>query len=393
MVNRNLPEYKLDIMALQKNLFGETQLLTKSTKRAQSVVIKSESTKENKRDKYSEDSFYIIPSFSLHPDELYIYGKKEWLKEPNTRSINSLQNLINNQTHGKLSTKARQKAKRAIKYLLTQATTKKVYNPKFRTQFNFKVNFITLTLSSTQQHSTQVIKRVLLNQFFIEAKKKWGLENYVWRYEKQKNGNAHFHILSDKFIPWLELRETWNRIQNKLGYTAAYQQKYHKKSPNSTDIHSLKKVKNVYKYVTKYMTKAKNINNVKVHRSESLIKEKTEKIEQSVSNGAKQYLGRLTSNGREWACSRNLSNITGARDEYNGEYTLELEKLRKSQATKEVVKDYVSMYYFNTKELNENDYPKLNSLLNSYLALIFGKRETVNIDNTGSVYQVPIYDN
>jgi len=378
-------------MAHNIDLFGNEILPPKSTKRAKEIVDGSKNSKDYKGDNYQDPRFFIVPSFSLHPDELYIYGRKEWLGESNYNNTNSYQNLLNNQTHGKLSSKATKKAKRAIKYLLVQATDKKVYNPKFRTTFNFTVNFITLTLSAKQDHSSQDIKRILLNQFFIEAKRKWGLENYVWRAEKQKNGNLHFHILSDKFIPYNELRDTWNRIQNKLGYTDKYTQIHHKKSPNSTDIHSLKKVKNVYSYITKYMTKPPRKEKIVIKRSESMIKEITEKPQQTVSNGAKQFLGRLTSNGREWACSRSLSNITGARCEYESEYMQELEKLRKSELSKEVVKDYVSMYYFKSTVLTESEYPKLHTLLQSYLRLIFKGPPEQKIDMAGQVFNIPTY--
>ena len=125
---------------------------------------------------------------------------------------------------------------------------------------------------------------------------------------------------------------------------------------------------------------------------DSLIKEKSNDIIQSVSNGAKQFLGRLTSNGREWACSRSLSNITGARSEYESEYKEELEKLRKSEKSKEVVKDYVSMYYFPSELLNEKDFPSLFKLLQEYYALIFTEPNLTHIDSTGSNYNIPQYN-
>jgi hypothetical protein len=86
----------------------------------------------------------------------------------------------------------------------------------------------------------------------IVAKRKWNLINYVWRAEPQANGNIHFHILSDVFIPHDELRIVWNRIQVKNGYIVPSAKK---QNPNSTDIHSLKTIGNVAAYVSKYCTK------------------------------------------------------------------------------------------------------------------------------------------
>jgi hypothetical protein len=311
-----------------------------------------------------------------------------------------MDNLLDNSTHGKLSSSATKKAKKAIKYLLLQSNSKKVYNPKFRTTFDFKVNFITLTLASKQVHTHQAIKAKLLNQFLIEAKKKWNLTNYVWRAEQQKNGNLHFHILSDKFIPYNELRDCWNRIQNKLGYIDRFKKTEHKRSPNSTDIHSLRKINNVYQYVTKYMTKIQKFNRQRVLRKdiswdevrESVCKKKQvgyDEYRRAVSHGARRFLGGLNTVGREWACSRSLSNITGAREDYNSEYINEIESLRSAKQTKAIVKDYVSLYYFNASELNEQNYPRLTAMFKAYVALIFKDPHEVKIDTTGATFYVP----
>lgn len=111
--------------------------------------------------------------------------------------------------------------------------------------------FVTVTLSSRQIHCDKTIKRECLNHFLIYLKRNYGVVNYIWKAELQDNGNIHYHILTDKYIPWQELRDLWNSAQNRLGYVDMFQHD----NPNSTDIHSLRKVKNVMSYVAKYMTK------------------------------------------------------------------------------------------------------------------------------------------
>jgi hypothetical protein len=143
-------------------------------------------------------------------------------------------------------------------------------------------------LSSKQIHSDNDIKSYLLNQFLVEARKRWHVQHYLWRAEAQRNGNIHFHIVCDRFIPWSELRDTWNRIQNKLGYVDRYREEmkqFHAggfnvrldllktwsyknqvrayrtgskndwNSPNSTDIHSIVRISNLAAYLSKYCTK------------------------------------------------------------------------------------------------------------------------------------------
>ena len=98
--------------------------------------------------------------------------------------------------------------------------------------FKFKLNLITLTLPSKQnEHSDNEIKHRALNNFFTQLRTKHNLVNYVWKAEKQKNGNIHFHIITDKFFD-IDL-STHLRILflTGMGYISSYrenQKSFHK---------------------------------------------------------------------------------------------------------------------------------------------------------------------
>jgi hypothetical protein len=115
--------------------------------------------------------------------------------------------------------------------------------------------FITLTLASDQLHCDKTIKRELLNQFLIKAKRNYRVNNFVWKSELQKNGNIHFHLFSEGHTPHEQLRLDWNEVQQKLGYVERANNYHEGYNPNSTDIHELKKIRNVSAYVGKYMSK------------------------------------------------------------------------------------------------------------------------------------------
>lgn len=198
-------------------------------------------------------------------------GEVSFNRNFNSKSLN---NLRNNNTGGKVSKKAASKMSVIIDWFVLMSRKKIGVVSKNNRKVAFKCSLITLTLSSSQIHSDEVIKRELLNVFLIEAGRLWGLKNFVWRAEKQKNGNIHFHIVTDVFIDCLELRVKWNGIQEKLGYVSRFG--LHD-NPNSTDIHSLRNVRNVGAYMRKYMVK----------------------------NGA----GSGVVSGRLWGCSRKLSKI------------------------------------------------------------------------------------
>lgn len=231
----------------------------------------------------------IIPALSVYPDRLCIYSLYEGTCNIKKDSSFITSTLPASNIHdGNISSKSRKKIQSAIDLLLYIANDKTVIDNFTGNKFLFKINFITLTLSSTQRHSDKFIKDNMLRQFLTEASQKFNLTNYLWRAEAQKNGNIHFHIVTDTFLPWLWIQSTWNRIQNKYGYIDIYackmrqrykngfafnpndaytkdyktQFKRYKKAasddfykPNSTDVHSIKRIKNISSYLSKYCTK------------------------------------------------------------------------------------------------------------------------------------------
>lgn len=113
--------------------------------------------------------------------------------------------------------------------------------------------FVTLTLSDKQRHSDNWIKREYLNRFIITARRRWGVENYFWRAEPQKNGNIHFHTILDRYVPKEELTEVWNDIQ--IDYVKSYQQRTGKTDPPSTQVQKIRSYKRVSLYACKYALK------------------------------------------------------------------------------------------------------------------------------------------
>lgn len=153
------------------------------------------------------------------------------------------------------------------------------------------LTFVTLTLPSKQVHSDKLLRKCQ-SRFIENLQKTYQVQHYIWRAETQSNGNIHFHLLIDRFVNHSDVRRLWNSQIETLGYISRYAEKRKKegfiykpyyfkkgkrfnskltkqeqknnylqelkegfKSPNSTDIHSLKNVKNSVSYIMKYLTK------------------------------------------------------------------------------------------------------------------------------------------
>lgn len=117
--------------------------------------------------------------------------------------------------------------------------------------------FVTLTLSSSQQHSDKEIRRKMVFPFIQKLQRKHKVWHYLFVCEKQSNGNLHIHLLIDSYIHHSEIRAMWNETQDLHGYIEPFYLKFQHRNPNSTDIHAIQKVKNLQAYVIKYMTKDK----------------------------------------------------------------------------------------------------------------------------------------
>lgn len=230
--------------------------------------------KEYKAPVFIGQNLYVKPSYIVSIPEFYREGG-------NSRSlafIENQKNLENNQAGGKLSRKAVTGLRNAINWLCLSAKKKKVFVKAKNSHFFFKVNFVTLTLPDTDQDiSPADLQKKLLNPFLTLFRKEYGLKNYVWRIEYQKNGKLHVHLTCDTFLHYQIVRDSWNRLLDKNGYLDKFFRDHRHKDPNSTDIHATRKVKNLAAYLAKYMSKP-------------------EKVE-----GMTEFKGRL------WGCSRELS--------------------------------------------------------------------------------------
>jgi hypothetical protein len=176
-----------------------------------------------------------------------------------THNQNSHFNLTKAYSSGNLSEGAKKRLKKCIN---SQVLRDISYLKSNRKRYPHRTTFltlITLTLSSKQIHCDKFIKANLLNTFLVNCRRMFPNLSYVWKAEVQKNGNLHFHILSNIRLQSWEVQLLWNRIQDYYGYLADFKLKYNRTNPPSTDINYLRKIKNVQAYLTEYMAKNEDI--------------------------------------------------------------------------------------------------------------------------------------
>lgn len=241
-----------------------------------------------KRKKQYQPPIYVGQNLYIKPS--YIVSLPEYHYENKTTSHRFEDNKVNlskNQHNGKLSAKAITAIKNAINWMLVSTEKKRVFSVKSQSSFNFKVAFITLTLPDTDMRvNNAAFTKQLLNPFLVYLRKYHQLKNYVWKMEYQKNGKLHCHITIDTFVHWRDIRKVWNRLLLRNGYLSKFERAFGHSNPNSTDIHAIKKIKNLAAYLAKYMAK----NN-----------------ELSIEHEGKEYFYTPVMDGRIWSCNYELS--------------------------------------------------------------------------------------
>ena len=271
---------------------------------------------------------------SITPNAVYLYSRNiapndrdytnEWLNKGATINDDGSLNKANcistkRNTHsGIVSNKANKNIQKCIDWMVCLASDKPMVSPEGY-GYTFRLNFITLTLSSKQVHSDAFIKSNLLQPFLNYIRKKeWKdaggksrkLKYYFWRAETQTNGNIHFHLCTDIYINKKIIQWEWNRFQEKIGYVQVYQAKFGKKQPPSTHVRSVHKVAKIAKYLSKYC--GKNTKGVQLLSTgkgiqsgapDLLLKIKAVSAPTSKTQFFRPVYGRL------WGCSENLSRL------------------------------------------------------------------------------------
>lgn len=117
-------------------------------------------------------------------------------------------------------------------------------------------NFITLTLPADQGQDSDIhIKRNCLNRVTQYISREHGAK-YVWKAEAQANGNIHFHIVTDKFIPWQNLTRVWvDSLTRHTSVMLRYYEKHSEEPRNCVDVDQVRDIEGVARYGAKYMEK------------------------------------------------------------------------------------------------------------------------------------------
>lgn len=142
------------------------------------------------------------------------FEKKEWEKKEKKEIVKKWHQM-------EISVNSQRNLRKKIQFLFQFADEKKVVS-RNKKIFKYKCAFMTFTLSSKQRHPTAEIVEKIWQPFLDRMRKLHQMTNYVYRLEFQSNGNVHFHLVTDAYVDYYELRDLWNECQDYRNYHAVY---------------------------------------------------------------------------------------------------------------------------------------------------------------------------
>jgi hypothetical protein len=203
-------------------------------------------------------NYTVVPILRISPGLVYAYDilDPKPSKRPGERHRSYDIEISREKYTGLLSPGARRKLIKYINLLVAISLPKKAKHFQSGKEFTFRVNFITLTLPAAQKDvSDTQLKQTVLKSWLEYWKQKCPGMSYVWRAERQKNGNLHFHICTDRYILYSEIRDTWNTRLARYHFIDEFEKSHGHRHPNSTDVHAVAHIKNLGAYIAKYMSK------------------------------------------------------------------------------------------------------------------------------------------
>jgi hypothetical protein len=156
---------------------------------------------------------------------------------------------------GTLTDGTKKRLTRAIDLLCQTIKSRYIYNPVTGKDVKHKLSFITLTVSSKENYTGRKVYDDCFSKFIRWLRDSQLVRTYVWKLEVQKRGQIHYHITTPSFIHYQAIRDKWNNLQRAAGYLEEYYKEKGHYDPNSTDIHSVKHVKNLANYLIKEFAK------------------------------------------------------------------------------------------------------------------------------------------
>ena len=280
--------------------------------------------------------------------------EKKLERQERKKNQKSLDNLKIERQSFALSKSTKRKIKDTFSLLYSLTPERKIEYRKNKYIYNFRLSFVTLTLPSKQIHTDTEIKEKCLNNFLNIMRNRFGLKNYIWIAELQKNQNIHFHLVFDLYINHHAVRYYWNQSIELLGYVSAYSAKFSKMTLSEYSAHRKKPISEVAAHFAKSCRtgwKNPGTEQVKaIKNQKSLAYYLSKYITKNSTSNDDVDSERLQSFGRSWSRSQSLSKIKYVTRWDWDSIKFHVKRMgKKKKFINKRIFDYCTVYYFDLR--------------------------------------------
>lgn len=184
-----------------------------------------------------------------HGKELLIYDQKVYVNQFGNFGKRKLDSIAaaRRDKNGKynFSVNARKRFKRAVNNLSLLCKPKFKHNPYTKRYQRHEATLLTLTIPEVVIIDGRYYMDQVLLPFMdfltrtATTSAGQGIKHYVWKIEKQKRGQLHFHLITDEMVDILQCRRRHNQLLNKAGLLKRHFERTGNFNPgNSTDVKS-----------------------------------------------------------------------------------------------------------------------------------------------------------
>jgi len=202
--------------------------------------------------------FNRIDKIQLRHKSMIVYSQLDYDKYFPKKPVIDLTEYSTNGINysGTVSYHVRRRINHAIHKLLLASPPITIYNTVTCCEEVFTINFITLTIPTNNiLIDAKEGYNKLLKPFLRTMRRKYNLQSYIWKAELQMRGQLHYHLTTNTWINWVNIRNEWNYLLRRNSLMDEYMQETGSDNPNSTDVHKIYKIKNIAKYLSKYISK------------------------------------------------------------------------------------------------------------------------------------------
>ena len=305
--------------------------------------------------KYSLSPDYIVKYWSRKNENIIGVEKEKkitTIKEASKRNLN-----VGYKRGNDLSLTSKKEIIKRIKWI-NEIGEIKNYMTKSGNIIQYKSSMITLTLPIKIEVEPAEITKVALGNFITLMRKVCGMNNYLWKLELQKNGNVHYHMITDVEIDFNYIKKIWNNSLNLLEIIDRYSEQQKRKRFVDYENERIEEYKKYKKIGKLSQTQIKNeirrtweIGTKTNWREPNTVNVKRIALDYNIAGYVAKYISKDEENdelkgkkiGRLWSSSSNLSKIKligeNIQDVLNFVYDYSYQVFRK----KEIIHDYFSI--------------------------------------------------